>query len=494
MESNKQSLIFIQEGILVNQDLIELIGIILGDGNIQVYPEIWRYRLTITLNGIDESRYVEYVKLLLTRVFRQEPNIDNTIKGKGLLLAYYRKDIVESLINLGLVPGSKSLHQVGVPDIVLENLNFYKFCLKGLFDTDGSIEINKNKNFILSFSNISAPLVSDFYKMCIKLNIIPSPTIYQKKKRDGSIEHTTNIAKKDEVKKFLALIKPEKFKDPFRRIWIAAKCLIFDTKDDNRRYINNRISSKKSEIGRKKFQFSKKNTLFLKSLCNEVLDKDLDEDLVNSIISKAVEPIKFMYNKERAKKLKYLYEKIRSPTRIVKYLTDQGELIIPTRTTISNHIKKYFKEIGKDINIWKKEFPSISIYYDKTFTKIVRFSVEKRNLLIEMIIDILKNNETKISDSNLIKEVEKRLIKYDFLLLKWLLCSPNYGKAFKRYLKSLIDLMRQLVIISINYLELNISGIKSDISYVNLKDIIRFIRKNEFLEFEISPRSRLRVI
>ena len=491
-EIYQDSLNFIQAGLLINEDLIELIGIILGDGNIQVFPDIWRYRLTITLNGIDESRYVEYVKMLLTRVFAEKPKVDNTIKGKGLLLAYFSKDIVESLVKLGMTPGRKSLHQVRVPKIVLDNLNFYKFCLKGLFDTDGSIEINKHKNFILSFSNISAPLVEDFYKMCKALNIIPSPKIVRKKKRDGSIENTAIIAKKEEVKNFLNLIKPEKFKEPFRRLWFGIKCLILDSIEDIQRKIANRFSAKKDEMCNKTFQYSKENALFLKSICEDVLNIKITEELVNNSINEALEPTKYMYNKEKAKKLKYLYEKIRSPTRIVEFLTDQGELIIPARTTISRHLKRYFKEIGEDIDSWKKSFLPLSIYYNKTLTHIERFPVEKRDILIEIIIDILNNHQNEVSHFNLIKILEQRLVKSEMLLMEWLLRSPRYSKAFKRYLKSLVNLIRQLVKIGNNNLELNVAQLTSDFSYANLKDIIRFIRQRELLDFKISTQSRLR--
>ena len=267
--------------------------------------------------------------------------------------------------------------------------------------------------------------------------------------------------------------------------------MILDSKDDDLRKIRKRILDKK---GSKAFRFSKANAIFLKTICEDVLKIEITEELVNNSINDALEPIKFMYNKKRAKKLKYLYEKIRSPSRIVEYLTDQGELIIPARTTISNHIKKYFKEIGKDIKNWKKKYPPLSIYYNKTLTRIDRFPVEKREILIEIIINLLNNCENEVLDFDLIKILEAKLVKSELLLMGWLVRSPKYSKAFKSYLKSLIDLIRQLVNISINNLELNINELKSDISYANLKDIMRFIRNNDLLEFNISPRSRLRSI
>lgn len=478
------------DGLLINEDIIELIGIILGDGNIQVYPDRWRYRLIITLNGVDESRYVEYVKMLLTRVFGVKPKVDNTIKGKGLLLAYYSKKIVQSIVELGLHPGRKTLNQVSVPRIVLDNLKFYKYCLKGLFDTDGSIEINKNKNFILAFSNMSAPLAKDFYEMCKALDIFPSPKIGRKKRKDGAIENTVSIAKKDEVKKFLNIIKPEKIKEPYRRLWLGTKCIIFSSAMDIQQKINNHISAIKDELDRKTFQYSNENALLLKSITEKILGIEITQELVNSSISSAIEPTKHMYNMKRARRLKYLYEKIRSPTRIIEYLIDQGELIVPGRTTIAKQLKRYFREIDEDINNWKENFPSLSIYLDNGLNHITRFPVEKRDILIKIIIEILKKYQNDLTHSKLIKILEQRFIESEKVLMDWLVRSPKYGRAFDNYLKLLSKLLRQLVNISNNNLELNIAQISSDFSYTNLKNIIWFIRKNKLLEFKIPPNSK----
>lgn len=475
-----------------DNDLMETIGIILGDGNIQLVPDRWRYRLTISLNGVDEERYVEYVKMLLTRVFDVEPKIDNTIKGKGLLLAFYSKEIVQFIVNLGLHSGRKTLNQVGVPKIVLDKIDIYNYCIKGLFDTDGSITIDKSKNFILAFSSVSRPLAEDFYNMCKALDIVPTPNISRKKKKDGSIENTVTIAKKDEVKKFLNRIKPEKLKEPYRRLWLATKYIIFDSPKDSQQKIKNQISAKMDKLHRKNFQYSKHNALILKKICEQTLGIEITPELVNSSINLAIEPTFHMYNKGRARKLKYLYEKIRSPTRIIEYLIDQGELIIPARTTISRQLKRYFKEVGEDINKWKKNFPLLSIYLDETLKIITRFPVEKRNILINLIIQILKESQIEISYSELIRILKERFIESELELMAWLLQSPKYSKAFNNYLKSFYHLLQQLVNISINSIELNITQIPSDLSYAILKDIIRYIRNQKLLEFKISPNSRLR--
>ncbi|MEJ2250986.1 MAG: LAGLIDADG family homing endonuclease [Candidatus Lokiarchaeota archaeon] len=205
----------------INKETAELVGIILGDGSIGIYPERWQHQLDISLNNIDEPNYVIYVKHLMESIFNEKVNLSN-ISGKGVSLRYYKKDIIESLLKLGLVAGNKTKHQVSVPVNILNNQNFAKLCLKGLFDTDGSVSIDSATDLRLMFSSCSKPLALNFYNICNSLGIDPSPSIiYNSKRRSWRIM----IAKKDSINKFLTLIKPEKLKEPYRRIWLGCKIL-----------------------------------------------------------------------------------------------------------------------------------------------------------------------------------------------------------------------------------------------------------------------------
>ena len=199
---------------LTNPKLVELIGIILGDGSIGVYPERGQYQLDIALNKIDEPQYVIHVINLMENIFNTEVNIVET-SVKGVSLRVYRKNIIQFLLNLGLEAGSKSKHQVSVPRFIYERKELIKASLKGLFDTDGSISIDSKSDLRIRFTNCSKPLIEDFYELCLKLNIIPSPSFSYNSKRNS---WQVMIAKKDSIKTFFTLILPQKLKEPFIRL------------------------------------------------------------------------------------------------------------------------------------------------------------------------------------------------------------------------------------------------------------------------------------
>ena len=120
----------------------ELIGILLGDGNL--FSKSYQNQLDISLNRIDDPKYVSYVKNLMETLLNREIKISKQ-KGKGISLRVYSKLIIKTLVNLGLKVGNKVKNQVGVPDLIFKNKSFIIRCLKGLFDTDGSINIDNKR-------------------------------------------------------------------------------------------------------------------------------------------------------------------------------------------------------------------------------------------------------------------------------------------------------------------------------------------------------------
>ena len=64
----------------------ELIGIMLGDGNI--YDSGRRYILGISINRIDSPRNVNYVENLLFRIFKIKPKVNIKNDSKNLELRY----------------------------------------------------------------------------------------------------------------------------------------------------------------------------------------------------------------------------------------------------------------------------------------------------------------------------------------------------------------------------------------------------------------------
>jgi intein/homing endonuclease len=204
-----------------SESLAEMFGIILGDGRIRWDPTGRHYQLDIILNWVDEKDYVLYVKDLLMKIFQSHPKVSRQINedgsvGKGIYLTIYSKKIVEELISLGLIPGKKVENQVKVPKWIKECKPFILACLKGLFDTDGSIfPVMKENVFRLNFKNGSLPLVEDFKEMTelfeIKASKISSYSENSEKTGESSTTYIVQIQARNQVKRFLDIINPMKW-------------------------------------------------------------------------------------------------------------------------------------------------------------------------------------------------------------------------------------------------------------------------------------------
>jgi len=184
-----------------NEMTAEFVGLMLGDGCLCQYKKNNRLyqSIDITLNKKTETMIIDRVKLMMYNLFDVECKIveDNST----VRLRYYNHDIFAAAISLGLIPGNKMKKQVSVPLWVKSDRNFIIACLRGLVDTDGCIHVLKNRSGIyIDFVNMSIPLLNDFFEMCLSLDIHTS-----KSKR------VVNIESKNDVRKFIEIIKPIKW-------------------------------------------------------------------------------------------------------------------------------------------------------------------------------------------------------------------------------------------------------------------------------------------
>lgn len=115
-------------------DLAEFVGIIMGDGGIADYQVI------VTLHSIDDKEYGEYVAGLITKLFSTPVSIQPRINCNATDYVVSRKQLVSFCIQtLGLVQGNKVAQQITIPQWVIQKPNYTKACIRGLFDTDGSV-------------------------------------------------------------------------------------------------------------------------------------------------------------------------------------------------------------------------------------------------------------------------------------------------------------------------------------------------------------------
>ena len=265
-----------------NSKLAELIGIILGDGNVY-YSRGRKYLLRISSNQAEEVRYRYYTKSLMEDIFNFTPKIYRKKNKNGIDLVIYSKLIIESLIGTGIIPGDKVKNQVSVPEWIKKSKDFQIGCLRGLFDTDGSIYLrNTQHSFGLNFKNGSLALIKDFKEMCENINVntqqIPKPKIYHNP--NTSIKYKAfqiTIENKYEISKFLYQVRPKKW--DFRTKLIGLALLLFNN-SKTRIKIKNELYK---QFHDKKIHFSREYETFLTNLCEKCHLCVNKQNIINSI-------------------------------------------------------------------------------------------------------------------------------------------------------------------------------------------------------------------
>ncbi len=152
--------------------LAELFGIILGDGSIT------DTQVKITLNRFTDKEYAFFVANLVELSFGEEPSKYN--RKSVIDLCVSGVELVKCLEKMGLKKGNKVVNQVEIPKWIMNNKEYSRACLRGLFDTDGGIYIHKHgneksrwNNLGWCFTNYSLPLMVDVKEILMFNGIRP---------------------------------------------------------------------------------------------------------------------------------------------------------------------------------------------------------------------------------------------------------------------------------------------------------------------------------
>lgn len=117
-------------------EFAEFIGICLGDGCIS------GYQVSVTLNKHADSDYIPYVYDLMKKLFPGvRVSLIEKVKDHAIDVRLYSKTVVTFLQEMGIVSNRKK-----IPAWIYEKESYKKACVRGLFDTEGSISFKKYKS------------------------------------------------------------------------------------------------------------------------------------------------------------------------------------------------------------------------------------------------------------------------------------------------------------------------------------------------------------
>lgn len=189
-EIKKQQIIQYKE-LSKDENLAELIGIILGDGNLYKHPRTENLR--VICNSKD-TVYIRHIANLITKIFHKTPSVIKRRNENATVVCLYQCKISK---RLDLPCGNKIKNNIGIPSWIFFNEGYMVKCLKGLFETDGCFhEDRDNYTRIIEFKNNCTRLREGVYNSLLRLGFNPQ-----------SGHNYVRLARRNEVYKFKELIE-----------------------------------------------------------------------------------------------------------------------------------------------------------------------------------------------------------------------------------------------------------------------------------------------
>jgi hypothetical protein len=154
-------------------ELAEFIGLMLGDGGIS------RFQLNVTLHRYNDHEYGIFVCDLIEKLFSVRPSVIDSRKFLANDYRVSRVNMVRYCVKeLGLVKGDKIRQKIDIPNWVKGNKKYLVSCIRGLFDTDGSVYWHKyrvrGKDYKykkISFTSASFPLLNSVHESLLKIGV-----------------------------------------------------------------------------------------------------------------------------------------------------------------------------------------------------------------------------------------------------------------------------------------------------------------------------------
>ena len=159
-------------------ELSEFYGIMLGDGNshrTNFYKDRTNKRGTYMIRIVgdadkDKEYLINHVKPLIERLFLIEVREGKFKQSNAIFLRAHGIQLIDFLEKKGFPPGNKIKNKLKIPLWIKSNPNFLKACLRGLYDTDGSVYKLTNQNsYQFCFTNHNQELLKDVRDSLLKL-------------------------------------------------------------------------------------------------------------------------------------------------------------------------------------------------------------------------------------------------------------------------------------------------------------------------------------
>jgi DNA-binding transcriptional regulator WhiA len=185
----------------MSPELAEIIGIHFGDGCMTHHKTT--HRILYSFNSRDKL-YVDYVSSLFWKIFNISMKRMNLSYRNEIELYFISKSMCLFLNEVLLVPFSPK-KDLKIPEYIINNPEYLKNFIRGLFDTDGCFTIQRDGKYSYHMVKICTGSESFAVNIDFALKSLDMKSYICRKETGFDVV----VKRKESYEKFLLLIKPQ---------------------------------------------------------------------------------------------------------------------------------------------------------------------------------------------------------------------------------------------------------------------------------------------
>jgi intein/homing endonuclease len=165
-----------------NGEIAELVGAILGDGNI--YGKRPSY-VEVCGNPVADVNYFQNVLIpIVTSNLERTPKLTTRSRDTRFRINYKR--FVDWLVEIG-IPTGEGRGKIGIPTFITSNRELLRRCVRGVFDTDGTVYFDRRHAYRRPYPRVELHMTN--FKLLKQVELFLNETgINCTLLRKGSIE------------------------------------------------------------------------------------------------------------------------------------------------------------------------------------------------------------------------------------------------------------------------------------------------------------------
>ena len=198
----------------ISKGLAEFYGAMIGDGCLSKYFSNYdkKEKFCVLLTGHTHDE--PYYRKTIRPIFQKEFGINGCIRFKKkdnvVRFETISKRIFLFFVNLGFPVGLKG--NLSIPNQIMEDETLALCCVRGIFDTDGSVYNRYSKKYAnhskkYNYKNIEIKMIARTTIEQIKI-ILENHNIKTSKIRIHKNSYVLNIHNQDSIKQFFEEVKP----------------------------------------------------------------------------------------------------------------------------------------------------------------------------------------------------------------------------------------------------------------------------------------------